>query len=107
MSLRGAAATPNTSASGQAAQSRDARLKDLLCETLQLWRVPGTVETRDGSFIVNANGLAISIRRADEGPFRWLVTYGQRKRPSSSVLGVLNALRVALDVDRGAPHRIA
>ena len=80
---------------------------DLLRETLELWRVPGTVETRDDSILVNANDLAISIKRTEDGPFRWLVTYGQRKRPSSSVLGVLNALRVALDVDRGAPLRIA
>ena len=97
MSLRGAAATK---------QTRDARLAELLRDSLALWQVQGTVEQRDDAFVVHA-GVDVTVQRTDDGPFRWRVTYGQRKRPCGSVIGVLSALRGALNVERGAPLRIA
>ena len=69
--------------------------------------MPGSVESRGKAIVIRAGEAQISIERATEGPFRWSVKAGGRKRPCTSVLGVLNALRRALDVDRGAPLRIA
>ena len=82
-------------------------LAPFISESLALWQVQGTVEARDEAIVVHAGGVAISIERADEPPFRWFVTAGGRKRPCVSVLGVLSALRGALGVDRGAPLRVA
>ena len=87
-------------------QSRSVRICDLLRDSLQLWHVQGTVEAHDETFVVHA-GVDVSVQRADDGPFRWLVTYNGRKRGCASILGVLGALRGALEVDRGAPLRIS
>ena len=86
---------------------RGARFEQLLRETLDLWRVPGDVESRGEAIVIRVGEAQIAVERATEGPFRWSVTTDGRKRPCTSVLGVLNALRRALDVDRGAPLRIA
>ncbi len=82
-------------------------LASFINESLALWQVQGTVETRDDLIVVHAGGSSITVERTDEPPFRWFVTAGERKRPCPSILGVLNALRTALGVDRGTPLRVA
>ena len=96
---------------------------DFLAETLALWGVAGTVEPGAGPLIavVRAGTGAIAwIERVDdEGlPFRWAVRWRaagdapgalreRRPRMCGSLVGVLSALRSALDVERGTPVRIA
>ena len=82
-------------------------LAPFIADSLALWQVQGTVDANDQTIVVHAGNAAISIQRASDGPFRWVVTAEGRRRPCASVLGVLNALRRALNVDRGAPLRIA
>lgn len=102
---------------------KDLRLENLLAESLVLWGVAGTVE--GGDYPVTA------VIRADEGTIlwverpatedtavRWLVRVRaageapggareHRPRACGSLVGVLKALRGALDVDRGSAVRIA
>jgi hypothetical protein len=92
----------------------DIRLRAFLGDSLELWRVAGTVEAGDAPVVaqihVHDDGTLISIERieAEDMPFRWSVRGGDaRARPCGSLVGVLNALRRALGVDRGTAVRIA
>ena len=91
----------------------NAQLVAFLADSLDLWKVAGTVEAGVAPVVAQLrirDGAPISIERvtAEGKPFRWIVRAGDgRPRPCGSLVGVLNALRVALDVDRGMPVRIA
>jgi hypothetical protein len=97
----------------------DVRLRAFLAESLELWGVEGTVGEADAPRVAEiraSDGTTISIERISEAtmPFRWLVrrraagdASEERPRPYGSLVGVLNALRTALGVDRGSPVRIA
>jgi len=102
--------------------ARGALLRTVLVETLQLWGVAGRLEGGEVPVIariVANDGTVITIEQAPEGlPFRWTVACRaaheargsareKRPRPCPSVLGVLNAVRAALGVDRGIAVRVA
>jgi hypothetical protein len=100
----------------------DLRLRTFLEDSLDLWRVEGTVdsgETPVVAIVRAANGTIAWIERPldVQAPFRWLVRWRvagaatggpreQRPRPCGSLVGVLKTLRGALDVDRGSAVRI-
>ena len=99
------------------------RVRVFLADSLALWRVAGSVEsgdTPDVTVVRAGQGTTVWVERSrEEGiPFRWLVRWraasdapgGARERhprPCTSVVGMLNAVRSALGVDRGAAVRIA
>ncbi len=109
------------------------RLIAFIEETLELWEVAGTVEPGEPplSAVIRAESGAIvwieqpvrpernDVESKDERPqFRWAVRWRGagaapgaprevRPRMCGSLVGVLSALRVALEVDRGTPLRIA
>lgn len=83
-------------------------LLPFLSDTLDLWRVAGTVEAGDAPVVAivrTLDGAEISIERATP-PFRWIVR-SERPRPCASLVGLLNALRAALGVERGSAVRVA
>lgn len=88
----------------------DDRVRTFLADSLLLWRVSGTVETGEAPVVVvirAADGTLVSIERPAEGmPFRWIVR-SDRARPCASIVGLLNAVRSALGVERGSAVRIA
>ena len=86
----------------------DDRIRAFLSDTLALWRVSGTVEPGDApvvAIIRTEQSDAISIERGAP-PFRWIVRT-DRTRPCASLVGLLNALRGALGVERGSAVRVA
>ena len=105
----------------------DERFRVFLEDTLALWRVRGTVEagtveagTRSTVAVVHAaDGTTVCIERGAQAmPFRWLVRTRRvdesdpgsgepRPRTCASVVGLLNALRLALGVERAEPLRVA
>ena len=98
------------------AHDNDARVRDFLADSLALWRVAGTVEAgvRPTVAVIRADdGAIVWVERSaqEDMPFRWLVRSrlagAERARPSASLVGLLNAIRTALGVDRGAAVRIA
>ena len=95
-----------------------ARLRAFLADSLDLWRVVGTVEAGAPPVVAEihaANGTVVSVEPITEAtmPFRWTVRRrdanapAERARPCGSLVGVLSAVRAALGVDRGSPLRIA
>ena len=100
----------------------EAELRGFLADSLELWRVVGTVEPAAAPIVavIRANtGAIVWIERPlEETPFRWLVRWRgagdapgsareTRPRPCGSLVGVLNAVRGALGVKRGSAVRIA
>ena len=91
------------------------RVRELLADSLALWRVAGTVVAGDAPVVAvirAADGAVVRIERPVEVdmPFRWLVRStdnADRARPCASLVGLLNAVRSALNVDRGGAVRIA
>jgi hypothetical protein len=91
-----------------------ARLCAFLIDSLALWSVEGTVEAGEAPalVVIRADGgavIRIEPLSEPEMPFRWLVRDARdgRPRPCGSLVGVLNAVRGALGVDRGSAVRIA
>lgn len=82
-------------------------IRSLLTDSLALWRVQGTVqETADGyAIFVGARQVAhIAAGRVS----RWVVVAeGGPPRECASIVGVLSAIREALEVSAGAALRIA
>jgi hypothetical protein len=73
----------------------------LVEESLALWGRPGTLH-RDpnGAIVVETAEHHVRIERAEiDLPFRWLVVIDGRRRVAGSVIGLLRALRLALDAD--------
>jgi hypothetical protein len=98
-----------------------AKLRVFLVDTLRLWHVDGHVIAAESPAIaevIAANGTRIWIEPATaDMPFRWLARWRgagepagsdreRHPRPCSSLVGVLSAMRLALNVDRGSPIRV-
>jgi hypothetical protein len=95
-----------------------ADLVGFLADSLALWNVDGVVEAGALPVVVvirsNA-GATVWIERpaGAEAPWRWFVRWRtpdmreERSRPCASLVGLLNALRGALGVERGNAVRIA
>jgi hypothetical protein len=87
-----------------------------LADSLALWQVEGDVIAGNAPVVavVHARGSVIAIERNDNDdvPWRWFVRWtdsgsgGERSRPCPSLTGLLNALRRALDVERGSAVRV-
>jgi hypothetical protein len=107
----------------QGANSDDARVRGFLADSLALWCVAGEVESGEPPVVAvirAGSGAVVRVERAslqDTG-FRWFVhsriaggssedVGSERSRPCASMVGVLKAMRIALDVDRGSAVRIA
>lgn len=75
------------------------KLCGLLDASLAAWRIAGKARRDEaGAIIVNAAGKSIRIAAAAPGtPFRWTVTTPDRTRGAASVVGVLRAVRSAID----------
>jgi hypothetical protein len=99
----------------------DTRLRSFLNDSLALWGIAGEVRAGRGAAAAEiraASGVLIWIERAPAAtPFRWLVRWRAagaepggvrelRPRACSSLVGVLAAMREALDVERGSAVRI-
>ena len=90
-----------------------------LSDTLAMWGIAGTVECGDApvvAFIRTQDGTLVWIERAGADiPFRWFARWrvagdaedAAYRRPCASLVGLLSALRRALDVDRGSAVRVA
>ena len=96
----------------------NANVIKFLADSLALWSVDGVVEA--GALpviaVIRANaGVTIWIERpaGDDVPWRWFVRWrapdmrDERSRPCASLVGLLNALRGALGVERGNAVKIA
>ena len=107
----------------EGAKPDDVTVRRFLADSLALWCVAGEVESGEPPVVAvirAGNGAVVRVERAslqDTG-FRWFVhsrtagespegVSGERSRPCGSMVGVLKAMRVALDVDRGSAVRIA
>ena len=97
-------------------------LRAFLEDSLALWCVDATVESGQAPAIAvirAANGTIVWVEPArPEMPFRWVVrwhsasnpssgAHAPRPRPCGSLVGLLNAVRKALGVERGSALRIA
>ena len=94
-----------------------ANITGFLADSLALWRVDGAVEA--GALpvvaVIRAGDRVVWIERpaADDVPWRWFVRWRspgmqeERSRPCASLVGLLNAVRGALGVERGSAVRIA
>jgi G3E family GTPase len=95
----------------------NAEFAKFLADSLALWQVEGEVEVDElpAVAVIHARGIAVSIEqnRADNAPWRWCVRWRdagmdeERSRPCASLTGMLNGVRRALGVERGAAVRIA
>ena len=97
----------------------DDLLLAFLSDTLAMWDVAGTVERGEApvvALIRAQDGTVVWIERGGaEHPFRWFARWraegdaedAAHRRPCASLVGLLSALRRALDVDRGSPVRVA
>ncbi|MGH8619744.1 MAG: hypothetical protein ACREUW_18805 [Burkholderiales bacterium] len=99
----------------------DARIRELLADSLALWAVTGTVEAGASPLVavIRTDGGAIAWieRPAADVPFRWTVRWRaageapggpreERPRPCASLVGLLKALRGAFGVERGAAVQV-
>ena len=86
-----------------------------LGDSLQLWKVEGEVTPGSAPVVavIRAHYRVIAVERNDDddAPWRWFVRWqdngAERLRPCASIPGLLNALRRALNVERGNAVRIA
>jgi G3E family GTPase len=96
--------------------------REFLRDTLELWHLQGTVDPGEPPLLATIaleSGARVWIERAERGvPFRWNVrwreagaaagTASERSgRPCTSIAAVLNAMRLALGIDRGKALRVA
>ncbi len=98
----------------------DARVRAFLADSLALWRVAGEIEAGQSPVVavIRADsGAVVRVERTlvQDAGFRWFVhsrsasaaAGTERSRPCASLVGLLNAIRSALGVDRGSAVRIA
>ena len=96
-------------------------LHAFLADSLAVWDVRGSVTegvTPDVVEIHTATGAMVWIERAaDDTPFRWMVRWRKagearggvrelRPRACGSLVGLLAAIREAMDIERGSAVRI-
>ncbi len=87
-----------------------------LADSLALWQVEGAVDA--GALpvvaVIRAGDCMVWIEHPsdDEAPWRWFVRWRdasmreERSRPCASVVGLLSAVRGALNVERGNSLRV-
>ena len=99
----------------------DARVVEFLADTVELWGVKATVKPGNAPAVAVVcvdDAVVAWVDRASgtDRTFRWLVRLPvdslseratARLRPCTSLVGLLNALRLVLNVDRGSPVRVA
>ena len=97
----------------------DSGMRAFLADSLALWRVAGEIEAGQApvvAIIRTDSGAVVRVERTavQKTGFRWFVhsragdaAPGERSRPCGSLVGLLNAIRSALGVDRGTAVRIA
>jgi hypothetical protein len=88
-----------------------------LADSLVLWNVEGRVEAgaSPAVTVIRAGDCTVTIERPvdADAAWRWFVRWqnadmvDERSRPCASLVGLLNALRSALGVERGNAVRIA
>jgi hypothetical protein len=94
------------------------RVREFLVDSLALWKVAGTVEAGAPPVVAVirvSGGATVWVERpaGHDMPCRWFVRWrspgmrGARSRPCASLVGLLNAARGALGVERGGAVRIA
>lgn len=88
-----------------------------LADSVALWQVDGAVDA--GALpvvaVIRAGTCVVSVEKNsdDDVPWRWFVRWRdadmreERSRPCASLTGMLNAVRRALNVERGNAVRIA
>ena len=93
----------------------NAELVAFLADSLALWNVDGDVVAGSEPVVavIRARDCVVTIERHvdDDAPWRWFVRWheanaSERSRPCASIPGLLNALRRALDVERGSALRV-
>jgi hypothetical protein len=94
----------------------NAKVIPFLADSLSLWQVDGTVEagTLPVVAVVRAGDCVVLVERntGDDAPWRWFVRWRnadmreERSRPCASLTGMLNAVRRALNVERGNALRV-
>ena len=94
----------------------NAQVIPFLADSLALWQVDGVVEA--GALpvvaVIRAGDCVVFVERNtdDDAPWRWFVRWRdadmreERSRPSASLTGMLNAVRRALNVERGNAVRV-
>jgi acylphosphatase len=77
----------------------DARVAELLRQSLAAWGVAGEVRRDgDGAIVLAAAGGELRVTRAAPGvPFRWMMAEGARSRGVTSIVGLLRSVRAAID----------
>lgn len=82
-------------------------LRALLADSLMLWGVVGRVDIVDVGIRITAGGLMLHVASAlpGEAPIRWWLISEARRRPAASMLGLLRALRYALNATSAEPAR--
>ena len=88
-----------------------------LADSLALWQVDGTAEpgTLPVVAVIRAGDCVVWVEQNanNDVPWRWFVRWrdavmrDERSRPCASLPGMLNAVRRALNVERGNAVRIA
>ena len=77
----------------------DNAVEDLLAQSLDAWRISGSVRREaDGTLLLLAGDKRLGVARAAADlPFRWMVGEGERTRGVTSIAGLLRAVRGAVD----------
>ncbi len=93
-----------------------ARVREFLADSLAVWAVDGVVEagTQPVAATIRARDCVVWIEHpaGEDAPWRWFVRWRsadmceERSRPCTSVVGLLSAVRAALNVERGNSLRV-
>jgi hypothetical protein len=81
-------------------------LRDLLADALALWAVPGRLRVAEGGVALEGMALRVYAADAADRPVRWWLERPGQKRPCTSVLGLLRALRNAVGAGEGEARRL-
>ncbi|MCB4820976.1 hypothetical protein [Roseicella aerolata] len=84
-------------------------LRDLLADALALWGVEARPRVaEDGVALAAPDGTALRVLAAAPGdlPVRWWLERPGQRRPCTSVLGLLRALRNAVGAGEGEARRL-
>ncbi|GGC58476.1 hypothetical protein GCM10011504_40830 [Siccirubricoccus deserti] len=81
-------------------------LRDLLADALALWAVPGRLRIAEGGVALEGMALRVYAADAADRPVRWWLERPGQRRPCTSVLGLLRALRNAVGAGEGEARRL-